>query len=92
MAKENSEKKEEMKIEKLVAEKGDFVKNAIDKWFEQIPKEKLDKPIIANLGMDSKVLTPRELHKELTAQISKRSISKEKISFLKEIIKQYGED
>lgn len=86
------EKKENIKIEKLVSEEGDLVKKAIDNWFEQIPKEERDKPIIASLSMDSKVLTPQDLYKDLTDQVSKKSISKEKTSLLKEIIAKYGEE
>lgn len=86
------EKKEELRIQKLVSERGDFVKKAIEKWFEQIPKEKLDKPIMASLGMVSKISTPNDIYKELTEQITKRSISKEKIGLLKEIITKYGEE
>jgi hypothetical protein len=88
----NMEKKEETKIDKLVSEKGDFVKKAIDRWFENIPKDKLDKPIVASLGMDSKILTPRDLYKDLTHQVTKKSISKDKMSLLKEIIAKYGEE
>lgn len=84
------EKKEEIHMEKLVSERGDSVKKAVDNWFEQIPKEKLDKPFMASLGMESKISTPRDLYKELTDQISRRSISREKAGLLKEIIDKYG--
>jgi len=84
------DKKEELRIEKLVSERGDFVKKAIDKWYEQIPKDKLDKPIVASLGIESKIMTPRDLHKELTERISRKSVSTEQMGLLKEIISKYG--
>jgi hypothetical protein len=84
------DKLEEKNLDKLVSERGNDVMKAIDKWFEQIPKEKQDKPFMANLCMDSKILTPRDLHKELTEQISRKSVSKETKGFLSEIIKRYG--
>jgi hypothetical protein len=87
------EKKEEIEVEKLVLERGEYVKGAVDRWFDKIPKEKLDRPVIAAFGQEIKPITytPKELYEELKKQIEERKLSKEREEFLAEIIKKYGE-
>ncbi len=84
------EKKEKIEIEKLVLERGEHVKDAVDKWFEKIPKEELNKPVIAAFGQEIKPITytPRELYEDLKKQIKENKISKEKEKFLLEILKK----
>ncbi|MCD4843947.1 MAG: hypothetical protein K8R25_05610 [Methanosarcinales archaeon] len=84
---------EEINIEKLLLEKGEYVKEAVDKWFEKIPKEELDKPVIASIGqeIEPRIYTPRDLYQELKKETKEKKVSKEKEGIVVEIIKMYGE-
>ncbi len=84
---------EEINIEKLLLEKGEYVNEAVDKWFEKIPKEELDKPLIASIGqeIEPRIYTPRDLYQELKKETKARKVSKEKEGIVVEIIKMYGE-
>jgi len=87
------EKRKDIEIKKLVSEKGAYVKGAVDKWFEKIPKEELDKPVVAAFGQEIKPITytPRELYEELKKEIQEKKVSTEKEKFLAEIINLFGE-
>jgi hypothetical protein len=84
---------EEIDIEKLLSERGEYVKDAVDRWFEKIPKEELDKPVIASIGqeIEPRIYTPKDLYKELKKETKERKVSKEKEGIVVEIIKMYGE-
>ena len=86
-------KKEEIEVGKLVLERGDYVKEAVDRWFKKIPKEELDKPVIAAFGQEIKPITytPREFYEELKGEIKERKVPKEREAFVSEILKRYGE-
>lgn len=84
---------EEINIEKLLLEKGEYVNEAVDKWFEKIPKEELDKPLIASIGqeIEPRIYTPRDLYQELKKETKAKKVPKEKEGIVVEIIKMYGE-
>jgi hypothetical protein len=85
--------REEIDIEKLVLEKAEYVEGAIDKWFEKIPEEELDKPVIAVFGKEIEPITytPRALYEEVKKEIKEtKKISKEKKGFIKDVVKTYG--
>lgn len=95
--------KKHMNIENLVCDQPDYVMKAIIKWFENIPKEELDRPIIGHFCVDNanQVYTPRQLCDEMMQTLKidfsfkQRAKSVAKMTdvskdLLTEIIMQYG--
>ena len=92
------------KIENIVRNRPDYVAKAVIKWFESIPKDERDRPIIGDFcagGIDQ-TFTPRQLYDEimraLRIELSLRQRAKSVSEMtdtpkklLTEIIAQYGD-
>ena len=73
-------------LEKMFEEKSGFVDDAIEKWWQEVPEEERDKPILGFFqeGQKAAMLTPREMHDMMESRRKKAK------GFILSVLEDYG--
>lgn len=73
-------------LEKVFKEKPEFVEDAIEKWWKEVPEEERDKPILGFFqeGQKAATLTPREMYEMMKSRRKKAK------GFILSVLEDYG--
>jgi hypothetical protein len=94
MKKRRLEMRKELEaLEEMVRERPEYVAECLEAWFKRVPKEEIDRPVMASFGQELEAITytPREIYETLKKEIKAKKISKEKQRFLSEVVRMHKE-
>lgn len=80
-------------IEILIKEKPDYVEKSVERWFESVPPEERDKPVLGIFGENKpkKILSPKQIYDGIMEEIKLGKLSNYGIFFLETVVKDFGE-
>lgn len=81
-------------LEKMVQERPEYVEESLGAWFKRVPKEEVDRPVMAAFGQELEPITytPREIYETLKKEIKARKVAKERQGFLSEVVRMHEEE